>query len=155
MTTPNEIMRLCLKKNLTISAAESCSGGYLSYLLSTPAGSSKIFKGSIIAYSLTSKKTFFGIPLESSQKSQGVSEKITETLAKKVKTKFKTDIGLAITGFAGPDALTKSSIGIVYLSISYKTKIITQKLKINGTRMTVRKKACYNILNLLKKEILC
>jgi PncC family amidohydrolase len=92
-----------LRLDKTVATAESASAGYHSYLLTKTPGSSKVFKGGIIVYSLESKHKFFNISPSLLRKTQGVSEEISLILAKKVRSLYSVDIGLSIVGFAGPD----------------------------------------------------
>lgn len=141
------------KQKLSIALAESCSGGYASYLLTKTAGASEVFKGAIIVYSLSSKNKFFNIPLSTLKQTQGVSKNIAITLAKKVKKKFNTDIGAAIVGFAGPKAKKDIKVGTVFVGISLKKKILSKKIVIKGDRDQVRKKVSNILIDLLYKNI--
>ena len=141
------------KQKLSIALAESCSGGYASYLLTKTAGASEVFRGAIIVYSLSSKNKFFSIPLNTLKPTQGVSKNIVITLAKKVKKKFNTDIGAAIVGFAGPKTKKGVKAGTVFIGISLAKKILSKKIVIKGSRDQVRKKASSTLIDLLCKNI--
>ncbi|MFA6282427.1 MAG: CinA family protein [Candidatus Omnitrophota bacterium] len=148
----NLIDRLKTKK-LTIAAAESCSGGYLSYLLTKIPGSSKIFKGSIVVYSLEAKNNFFKIPLPLLKKTQGVSGEIAALLAKGTKKLFKIDIGLSLVGFAGPETMKGVKKGTVFFAIADKNGVAVKKLIIKGSRDYVRKTASLNVIDFLYTHI--
>jgi PncC family amidohydrolase len=139
--------------NLSISAAESCSGGYLSYLLTKLPGSSKVFKGAVIAYSPEVKNKFFAIPYLRLKKTNAVSEDIALTLAKKIRKLLKTDIGVSIVGFAGPTAKKGVKAGTVILSVADKKGAIAKKIFISGNRDTVRKKASRLLIKLAYAKI--
>ena len=141
------------KKKLTIAAAESCSAGYLSYLLTKTPGSSKVFKGGLITYSLASKNKFFKIPSPLLAKADGVSEKISSILAQKVKKVFSTDLGVSIVGFAGPKAKKGIKKGTVFVSIADKKDVLTVQAIIKGNRDVVRKKVSRLLIALLHKKI--
>ncbi|MCM8831186.1 MAG: CinA family protein [Candidatus Omnitrophica bacterium] len=143
------LISLCRKKKITISCAESCSGGYLSYLLTKIAGSSEVFKGSIVAYSLEAKNKFFGIKKSLLKKTQGVSKKIAVSLAKSVRLLFNTNIGCSIVGFAGPTSKTKLKVGTVFISVANEYKTIAKKEIIKGKRDKVRKKASLDALEMI------
>lgn len=136
-------------KKITIAAAESCSGGYLSYLLTKIPGSSKVFKGSIVVYSLEAKNTFFKIPLPLLKKTQGVSKDIAVSLAKGARKSFNTDIGLSVVGFAGPGAKQ----GIVFFAVTDKNGVAAKKAIIKGSRDYVRKKVSLMVIDLLYKKL--
>ena len=143
----------CLKrKKLTLAVAESCSGGYTSYLLTKTPGSSKIFKGGAIVYSLEAKNEFFKIPSSILKKTQGVSKEIAASLAIKVRAKLKADIGSSIVGFAGPSA-PKGKKGSVFIAISDKDATILIETIIKGKRETVRKKSSQLLIELLYTKL--
>jgi nicotinamide-nucleotide amidase len=139
---------------LTISAAESVSAGYLSYLLTQVPGSSQVFKGSIVCYSLSAKQKFFKIAKPLLDKSQGVSAEVTALLAKRVKKLFSADIGVGITGFAGPSGRTP---GLLFIAVNYKNKTKIKQLHLTAIRDYVRKQACSiavaMIYNLIKVRV--
>lgn len=137
-------------KNLTVDTAESCSRGYLSYLLTKTAGSSKVFKGGIIVYSLEAKNKFFKIPYPLLRKTQGVSSEISKTLALGARKIFKTDIGASILGFAGPEG---KKVGLVYIAVANKTGVICKKMVIKGSRDTVRKKTSFLAIKLIYNKV--
>ncbi|MDD5070888.1 MAG: CinA family protein [Candidatus Omnitrophica bacterium] len=139
-------------KNLTLSLAESCSGGYLSYAITKVPGSSKVFKGSVVVYSLESKNIFLNLPKKLLDKSQGVSAEVAKQLAKSVQKKLKTSVGASIVGFAGPGGLEKK-IGLVYICLTYKNKSYTKKLNLVGSRDKIRKKSCLVLAELINKII--
>ncbi len=140
-------------KKLTVSAAESASGGYLSYLLTKIPGSSKVFKGSIVVYSLEAKIKFFKIPLPLLKKTEGVSGEIAGLLAIGVRKLFKTDIGLSLVGFAGPETQKGKKLGIVFFAVSDKKCTTVKKVIIKGGRDYVRKYASLMTLELLHKRL--
>lgn len=141
------------KKKLSLAIAESCTGGYLSYLLTKTPGSSKVFKGGVIVYSLSAKHKLLKIPLSKLKKTQGVSEEISLLLAKNVKIALDADIGAAIAGFAGPGAKKGMKAGTVFFGISDKNGSQVKKIIFTGDRDTVRKKAGRFMLKLLHRRI--
>jgi len=141
------------RKKLTIAVAESCSGGYLSYLLTKIPGSSLIFKGSIIAYSSEAKNKFFKVPCSLLKKTQGVSEEIALLLAWKVKKIFKTDFGLSLVGFAGPKAKKGTKVGTVFLGLVDNKEKMVKKMIIRGKRDMVRRKASLKLIELLYERV--
>ena len=140
-------------KKITIAAAESCSGGYLSYLLTKTPGSSKIFKGSVVVYSLETKNKFFKIPLPLLKKSEGVSSKIAALLAKGTRKLFKVDIGLSLVGFAGPEAMKGIKKGTIFFAVADKNGGVVKKAIISGNRDYVRKKASQMVIDLLYRSL--
>lgn len=151
-----ELRRLIhtLQKNkLTIAVAESCTGGYLSYILTKIPGSSKVFKGGIVAYSLKIKNKFFSIPFSLLKTTQGVSKEIALILAKRVRKLFSADIGASIVGFAGPKTKKGTKVGTVFMSVADKRGKEVKKIIIKGNRDVVRKKASYLLVKLIYKRL--
>ncbi|MFH1318597.1 MAG: CinA family protein [Candidatus Omnitrophota bacterium] len=153
MDKAEKVVNLLKQKKLTIAAAESCSGGYLSYLLTQTPGSSQVFKGGVIVYTLQAKTKLLKIPLSELKKTEGVSEKISLLLAKNIKKTLKSDIGVSIVGFAGPGAKKGVKVGTVYICATDKTNSITKKLLLTGNRDAVRKKASLALIDMLYKMI--
>ena len=141
-------------RNLSVAVAESCTGGYASYLLTKIPGSSRVFKGGVIVYSLDAKKSLFKIPCQLLEKNQGVSKEIARRLAKKVREKLNSDIGSSIVGFAGPAAKKGVKTGTVFIAIHYRKHTVSKRLVIKGNRDTVRKKASHLLINLLYTQLI-
>jgi nicotinamide-nucleotide amidase len=154
MTKLEKLIRLLKKKKLTICAAESCTGGYLSYLLTKIPGSSKVFKGSLIVYSLEAKNKFLKIPNSLLKKSQGVSTEVALLLAKSMKKSLNTDISASVVGFAGPTAKKGVKPGTVFLCVTDKKGSDVKKVIIKGSRDTVRKKASMAVIDELYRRLL-
>lgn len=148
-----KLVTLLKKTKLSVSAAESCSSGYLSYLLTEIPGSSSIFKGAVIAYSLEVKNKVFKIPKSLLNKTQGVSAGIAADLAEKIRKMFKTDIGLSIIGFAGPGARKGVKPGTVFLAVADKKGVEVKKITIKGSRNSVRQKASLALITMAYKRV--
>ncbi|MCF7874192.1 MAG: CinA family protein [Candidatus Omnitrophica bacterium] len=140
MTLENKIFKNLKNKNLTLATVESATGGYLSYLLTKIPGSSTIFKGSFVVYSLDSKNKLFKLPKNLLQETQGVSKEVAAYLAEKIRKKLKTNIGISVVGFAGPTAKKGIKVGTTFLAISDKERIFVTSAVIDGSRDKVRKK---------------
>ncbi|MEI8349212.1 MAG: CinA family protein [Candidatus Omnitrophota bacterium] len=153
MHSPQNLIVTLKNKGLTLAAAESCSAGYLSYLVTKIPGSSKVFRGGIIVYSLKAKEKFFKIPYPLLEKTQGVSGNVAKTLALGIRTIFDSDIGVSIVGFAGPQTIKGVKAGTVYIAIAYAGTVKIKKIVIKGSRDTVRKKASLLAIDLLYKKL--
>jgi len=149
----NKIINILKEKELSLSLAESCSGGYACYLMTEIPGSSKVFKGGMILYSLESKNKLLKIPWALLKKTQGVSAKVAGLLARKIRKKFNSDIGAALVGFAGPKSKNKVPVGTVFLSVNYKNKTETKKIILKGPRNKIQKEASYLLLELINDKI--
>ncbi len=141
------------KKKVSVALAESCSGGYASYLLTKIPGASKIFKGAIVVYSLDIKHKFFKIPSLILEENKGVSGGVALSLAKGVRKKFNADLGGAIVGFAGPKARKGVRVGTAFVAVKGKSDSILEKLIIPGNRNTIQKKASSALVDLLYEYV--
>ena len=145
----------CVNKNLTITTAESCTGGMISSAIVHVNGSSKIFKSSVIAYSNDMKSKLLNIPNDLIIKNGAVSEIIAFNMAKNSLKILKTDLSIAVTGIAGPTGGNiDKPVGLVWIAIGTKQKIITNKHHFIGNRLEVRQKTTYESLKAANKVIL-
>ena len=103
----SEIINKCRSKKFKISVAESCTGGLISSIITSIPGSSEYFKGSLIAYSNKIKIEELGISPDTINNFGAVSKETVEEMAKNIRVKFKTSIGIASSGIAGPGGGTK------------------------------------------------
>ena len=144
----------CINKNLTITTAESCTGGMISSAIVHINGSSKIFKSSVIVYSNDMKSKLLNIPNDLITKNGAVSEIIAFNMAKNSLEILNADLSIAVTGIAGPTGGTPDKpVGLVWIAIGTKQKIITNKNQFFGNRLEVRQKTTYESLKLANKII--
>lgn len=140
-----------LKKQLTLSVCESCTGGMLGSMLTALPGSSRYFSGGIIAYSNDIKQRIVGVSLKTLSRYGAVSSKVAKEMAQGVRRKFKTDLGLAITGIAGPSGGTrKKPVGTVFICIAADKKLYMEHHIFTGKRSQIRKAACNSALRFLR-----
>ena len=145
----------CINKNLTITTAESCTGGMISSAIVHINGSSKIFKSSVIVYSNDMKSKLLNIPNDLITKNGAVSEIIAFNMAKNSLEVLNADLSIAVTGIAGPTGGTPDKpVGLVWIAIGTKQKIITNKNQFFGNRLEVRQKTTYESLKLANRIIL-
>jgi PncC family amidohydrolase len=149
MINNKKIITQMIKNHTTLCAIESCTGGYLSYLITKTPGSSKIFKGSIIAYSLDVKNRLLGIKQQFLKKTQGLTLETAKQLAKNGKKLFNCDIAVAIVGVAGPGSINKIPAGTVCIAVNSRNKSLSQRFHFTGNRELVRRQAAQKALNLL------
>jgi len=141
-----------LKKTLAI--AESCTGGYLSHLLTTVAGSSDYYIGSVIAYDNMIKVGTLDISVELLQSRGAVSEEVVRAMASGVREKFNSHFGLATTGIAGPGgATTDKPVGTVWIALSSEIKNESKLLRLGTDRLRNIRIASINALKLLLDEL--
>jgi nicotinamide-nucleotide amidase len=141
-------------KKLTLSVAESCTGGYLSHLITSVPGSSDYFLGSMIPYAYEIKMRQLGVKPETLEKYGAVSEPTIIEMANIVRAKFSTDIGVATSGIAGPGGATPDKpVGTVWIAYSDKHKTVTKKLQLSKERMINIRMASMAVLNLIRQNL--
>ena len=155
-TFTKKIVNNLIKKRLTISVAESCTGGFLSNSFTSIAGSSKIFTLGIVSYSNQSKINVLKVPKKTIEKHGSVSEEVCLIMLKNLNKMSKTNISISVTGIAGPGGGTKKKpVGLVYIGIKKNDKILIKKYLFENKGRSYIQKTAVNkslqlILNFLK-----
>ena len=146
------IADLLIQNNLTVSTAESCTSGLLASRLTDVPGSSQYFKGGSVCYSNELKVNDIGVDKDLIEKYGAVSEEVAESLAKNIAQKNNTDIGIGITGIAGPDGGTeKKPVGLVFVGIFYKNNLYIKRYNLTPDRITNRELTVTLCLNEIRK----
>jgi len=146
------IADLLIKNNLTVSTAESCTSGLLASRLTDVPGSSQYFKGGSVCYSNELKINDMGIDKDLIERYGAVSEEVAKSLAKNIAQKNNTDLGIGITGIAGPDGGTeKKPVGLVFVGIFYKNNLYIKKYNLTPDRITNRELTVTLCLNEIRK----
>jgi nicotinamide-nucleotide amidase len=115
-------------KGLTLSVAESCTGGYISHLFTQHAGASKVFAGGAVTYSYELKEDILGVKHETLVKYGAVSEETVTEMAEGALRNFKTDYVIAVTGIAGPDGgMPEKPVGTVWIAVASANKRFVKK----------------------------
>jgi nicotinamide-nucleotide amidase len=150
----NKISTLLNKKKLSISTAESCTGGFISHTLTNISGSSNYFDRGIVTYSNDSKKELLNVSNKLLEEHGAVSEQVAKAMAENIRKLSNTDIGLSTTGIAGPNGGTKEKpVGLVYIGISTKENIIVKKFNFKEDRIKNKIATCNAALNLLYEQL--
>ncbi|OGC18573.1 hypothetical protein A3J90_05565 [candidate division WOR-1 bacterium RIFOXYC2_FULL_37_10] len=144
-----EIAELLKKNHVTIAVAESMTGGLVSSRLTSIPGSSDYFIGGVISYHNRIKIQELQIPPAVIAKEGAVSKKTALLMAEGIRRKFKTDIGLAVTGCAGPDPCPPAPVGLVYVSLVGSSTSECKELNLQGTRNEIREKTTQAALGLM------
>ena len=148
--TANQINKRLIKSKKTVAIAESCTGGLVGSLLTQRSGSSRYFILGIIAYSNKVKEAVLGIPNRIIARKGAASEKVASLMARNIRKLAKTDLGIGITGIAGPTGGTpQKPVGTVFIALDSANKRICKRFCFSGRRITVRKKAALESLELL------
>jgi len=148
------IGRLLLNKKKTLSTAESCTGGFISHLITKVAGSSQFYIGSIISYSNEIKEHELGVSTSVLETDGAVSQPVVEQMAKAIREKYNTDYSIAASGIAGPSGGTEEKpVGTVWVAIATSDKIISEKFLFGNDRVRNIQKTANAALNMLRKEL--
>ncbi|EYE89179.1 damage-inducible protein CinA [Fervidicella metallireducens AeB] len=148
------IGELLIRKNLTISTAESCTGGLVAATLINYPGISSVFYEGAVTYSNESKIKRLNVKECTLKKYGAVSFQTAEEMAEGIAKSAGTDIGVSTTGIAGPGGGTEEKpVGLVYLGF-YKNGVVKSKeLRLNGDRNTIRKETVCKLLEWLMMEL--
>ena len=130
------ILDLMKANNMSLSTAESCTGGYISHLLTKHAGSSAVFAGGAVVYSYDLKESVLGVKHQTLANYGAVSEQtVTEMAAGAIKH-FKTDYAIAVSGIAGPDGgMPGKPVGTVWIAVANKTKVLAKLFNFGNQRL--------------------
>ena len=142
-------------RHLTLAAAESCTGGLLSQRLTAIPGSSRSFLGGAVVYSDALKTAFADVPKELIQQHGAVSDPVARALAEGIRRRTGADIGIGITGIAGPGGATLNKpVGRVYIALSREHETVAHELNLNGDRERIRWFASQHALSLLRHMLM-
>lgn len=143
------------EKKLKLALAESCTGGYVSHLITSIAGCSEFYQGGIIPYHNEFKSSFLEVNTDVFKTHGAVSEECVLAMADHVRQKFKADVSIAISGIAGPLGGTPDKpVGTVWIAVSDKTKKIAHKFQFGTDRNRNIRMASVSGLNMLRKFLL-
>lgn len=143
-----------IERGKTLSLAESCTGGFIAHRITSVAGSSAYFKGSIVSYSNESKVNFLGVKQATLLKHGAVSEQTVIEMAANCRKKFHADYAIAVSGIAGPDGGTKDKpVGTVWIAVASAENISAYHFLFGNLRMVNIERAAVTALHLLLKEI--
>jgi len=127
-TLAGVIGRMLTENGKTLAIAESCTGGYISHLITSVAGSSAFYNGSVTSYSNDIKESILGVTKESLERYGAVSEQVAREMVLGVKQKMKSDYAVATTGIAGPSGGTKEKpVGTVWIAVAGLEKVFVKK----------------------------
>lgn len=150
------ILNYMAEKELTLSTAESCTGGYIAHLITQHAGSSKVFFGGAVSYSYELKESILGVKNETLWQYGAVSQETVTEMVQGALLNFKSDYAIAVTGIAGPDGGTpEKPVGTVWIGVANAEKTITKKFQFGNKRMQNIERtavAALNMLHLLLEE---
>jgi len=147
------VLDACRRRDVKLSVAESCTGGLLGARLTAIPGSSEVFVGGILAYDNSVKRAMLGVTDEELEEHGAVSEVVASKMARSVRERLKTDIGIAITGVAGPGGGTAAKpVGMVWVALD-GIGAQARCLRLFGTREEVRQRAVQASLDMVRRAL--
>lgn len=148
------VAKLLKKNHKTLSTAESCTGGYISHLLTIEPGASQFFKGSVVSYSNEIKQHVLYVPEEILQTTGAVSEATVQEMVKGAIALLQTDYAIAVSGIMGPDGgSVEKPVGTVWVAVGDQHRIVTQKYNFRFDRKRNIELTANNALNQLRKFV--
>jgi len=147
--------RLLISKNKTVATAESCTGGYISHLITSIRGSSNYFKGSVVSYDNEIKENILNVSHQTLETMGAVSEDTVVQMIKGTLLNLKTDYALATSGIMGPDGGTNDKpVGTVWVAVGNREKVRTHAFHFRFDRQRNIELTAHNALNMLRKFII-
>ncbi|EES49345.1 nicotinamide-nucleotide amidohydrolase family protein [Clostridium botulinum] len=146
--------KMLIDRGLTLSSAESCTGGLISSTLISYPGISEVFMEGAVTYSNEAKIRRLNVKKETLDKYGAVSKQVAIEMAEGIAKTSRTNIGIATTGIAGPGGGTaEKPVGLVYIGICIKGKAYARRYIFNGNREEVRNLATMSALDMVKREV--
>jgi len=142
------------KNNLSLSAAESCTGGLISMTLTEIPGASKYFFGGVVSYANQAKRDLLGVSEKILRTRGAVSKEVARMMAMGSRKIFRTDWAVSVTGIAGPAGGTpQKPVGLVFVAIAGPKFVKVTKKNFKGSRKKIQRVAAYEALTLLLKNL--
>ena len=149
-----EIILKLIENNITISTAESCTGGSLGKIITSVPGVSSIYGYGFITYANEAKEKILGVSHETLEKHGAVSFETALEMAIGARSAANSDIAVSVTGIAGPGGGTEEKpVGLVYIAIADKNGAEYRKLLLDGNRDEIRAKTCDFVFELIKERL--
>ena len=147
------VLNACRRKGVRLAVAESCTGGMLGARLTAVAGSSDVFMGGVLAYDNSVKRELLGVTDAQLEQHGAVSEEVAATMAHSVRQRLGTEVGIAITGVAGPGGGTSAKpVGMVWVAVS-GIRDEARCLRLFGTRQEVRERSVQASLDMIRRTL--
>jgi nicotinamide-nucleotide amidase len=152
-TPASVVLQMLIERGLTLAAMESCTGGLLASTLTDVPGSSAAFLGSVVAYA-TEVKVSWGVPDEIVAAHGAISVETARAMAEAVRTRLGADIGVGVTGVAGPTRQEDKPVGTVHIAISSGERTSDTSQLFRGARSEIKWRAALTSINLLRLHLL-
>lgn len=148
------VVRLLTKHELTVTTAESCTGGLIAGRLVNVPGASGVFREGFITYSNKAKRKILDVSKSTLKKYGAVSEQTAKEMATGGVFATDADVCIAVTGIAGPDSEGEKPVGLVYIACYMKDKVKVEEYHFKGNREKIREQSVVKALDLLRRSIL-
>ncbi|PLY05475.1 MAG: damage-inducible protein CinA [Desulfuromonas sp.] len=154
-TLPGVVATLLTEREVSLSLAESCTGGMVAELLTEVPGASRFLERGAVTYANSAKQDWLDVPEEALEQHGAVSEEVAHAMAIGIRQAATTDYALALTGIAGPDGGTaEKPVGTVYVALASRTGCTVEHLQLKGGRSQIRRAAAFRSLDLLRRRLL-
>ena len=147
------LVRLLMQKNMTLSTAESCTGGMLAQKITSVPGVSSVYAGGFVTYATEEKHKMLGVPRKVLRENGAIAKKTAKQMALGAARQTGTDVAVSVTGNAGPDAAEGKPVGLVYIGVCIDGKAVGRKFLFAGNRKEIREQACAEAMKLLLEKL--
>ena len=146
------VLELLIGRNMTFAAAESCTGGMVAQRLTAIPGASAVFRGGVTVYTEDAKCRLLGMEQKYIDRHGVVSAAVARKMAKRVRKIMESDLGVGITGWAGPDG---DDVGLVYVALSAKGECFVRRLQLgkHSDRERIRTVAAHNAFDMARRYL--
>ena len=146
---------LLTQRKRTLAVAESCTGGLISGRITNIAGSSAYFERGVVVYSNAAKTELLGVPADLIERYGAVSREVAKAMAQGMRERAKTDLGLAVTGIAGPSGGTpEKPVGLVYIALATIDGVTVSEDRFLGTRSQVRQRTAQMAMDMVRRYLI-
>jgi len=147
------VLDRCRAMDFTLAVAESCTGGMLGERITSIPGSSDVFLGGVIAYHNEVKRSLLGVRAEAIERSGAVSEEVVLQMASGVRERLGADVGVAVTGIAGPAGGTpEKPVGLVWIAV-HASEVKARRFHVGGDRAEIRQRAAQAALEMVRRAL--
>ena len=151
----HQLINFLIEKKITISTAESCTGGLIAKLITDIPGSSKVFLGGVVSYSNEMKMKWLGVKQATLEKYGAVSENTVNEMLQGIFQATGSDLPVAVSGIAGPGGGTKEKpVGTVFVGVANQKNIVIKKFLFKGSRENIRKESAQKAAELVQSLII-
>lgn len=144
-----QVVSLLRNKGLTVSTAESCTGGLIGASIVNVSGASEVFHEGYITYSNEAKIKLLGVSAQTLEKFKAVSKETAYEMAKGGAAHSGSDVCIAVTGVAGPSMEDNKPVGLVFIGCFYKADVVVKEFHFSGNRQQIREAAVCEALSLI------